>query len=66
MNRNEKVYALIVGIVFAMAVFLMVDGRIFGDSTSGFATVLLIISIGLFTSGPKSIRILEKRLKSID
>ena len=36
--------------VWAIAVFLMIDGHIFGDSTTGIAAVSFIVSLGCWTT----------------
>jgi len=51
-TRNYWEYVLLASwiIVIATAVFLMIDGQILGEDTTGIATVLGIIEIGLITS----------------
>lgn len=51
-EKNYWEYALLASrvIVIATAVFLMIDGQILGEDTTGIATVLGIIGLGLITS----------------
>ena len=66
MNRTEKVYALVIGIVVVLAAFLMFDGQILGDSTASLGRVLTIIGVLLITTGPKNIRFMQERTQTGD
>ena len=50
--KNYWEYILLASwiIVIATAVLLMIDGQILGEDTTGIATVLGIVGIGLITS----------------
>ena len=47
MKNIEKLYFLVGLIVAAIAAFLMFNGSIFGENTTGIATVLTIFAISL-------------------
>ena len=50
MKNIEKLYLLVASAAAATAVFLMLNGSIFGETTTGIATVLTIIAISLFAN----------------
>ena len=54
-TRNNWEYVLLASwiIVIGTAVFLMADGQILGEDTTGIATVLLIVGLGLITNWNK-------------
>ena len=64
MNRTEKAYALVIGIVVVLAAFLMFDGQILGDSTASWGRLLTIIGVLLITTGPKNVRFLQERTQA--
>ena len=60
MNKIEKAYYLIGAVMLVAATVLMMYGHILGDSTTGFARVLLITGICFVGSSRKTLGSLQK------
>ncbi|MBY8998885.1 MAG: hypothetical protein KGD60_14245 [Candidatus Thorarchaeota archaeon] len=60
MNKIEKAYYLIGATMLVVAAVLMMYGHILGDSTTGFARVLLITGICFVGSSRKTLGSLQK------
>lgn len=60
MNKIEKAYYLIGATMLVVAPVLMMYGHILGDSTTGFARVLLITGICFVGSSRKTLGSLQK------
>jgi hypothetical protein len=60
MNNIEKAYYLLGAAMLVVAAVLMINGHILGDSTTGFARVLLITEICFVGSGRKTLGSLQR------
>jgi hypothetical protein len=62
MNKIKKLYLAIAAVLIIMAIPLMIDGHILGDSTVGFAQVLLITGICFVGASRKTLSSLQTTL----
>jgi hypothetical protein len=56
MKITTKLYGIFAISLMLLGAFLMFDGQLLGESTTGIARVLGIVGIGLIGSGPRLLK----------